>query len=203
MSFKELAGKETGFWTNSPGKDPKRAFRFQVEIGESGVLWYAKKAEKPQVSFTESTHNYLNHTYYWPARAEWNEVTITLVDPVDPDLASQMVDAIFGMGYVIPGGIAGPENFMTISKQRAVEQFGGGTPQTTDDVRIIQIDENGAPLETWTLKHAWIKEVTFGELDYGSEDLTEMTVKFRYDWAQFESPSTAGTAYWAPGVTPV
>ncbi len=45
------------------------------------------------------------------------------------------------------------------------------------------------PLETWTLKHAWIKEVTFGDLDYGSDELTEVVVKFRYDWAQFDSPA--------------
>ena len=44
-------------------------------------------------------------------------------------------------------------------------------------------------LEKWTLWHAWIKEVTFGDLDYGSEDLTEVTIKFRYDWAQFDSPT--------------
>ena len=43
----------------------------------------------------------------------------------------------------------------------------------------------GEELEKWTLKHAWIKEVTFGDLDYGSEDLTEVTIKFRYDWATF------------------
>jgi hypothetical protein len=167
-----------------------------VEIGLSGVLWYAKKAEKPQLSFTESTHNYLNHTYYWPARAEWNEVTITLVDPVDPDLAGNLVESIVAMGYQIPGGI-GDDQFKTISKKGATSQFGGGTDQTADDVRIIQIDEAGNPLETWTLRHAWIKEVTFGELDYGSEDLTEVTIKFRYDWAQFASGDSEPN--WMPG----
>ena len=56
-----------------------------------------------------------------------------------------------------------------------------------EDVIIIQIDELGNPLEKWILKHAWIKEVTFGELDYGSDDLTEVMVKFRYDWAEAET----------------
>ena len=26
-----------------------------------------------------------------------------------------------------------------------------------------------------------------GELDYGSEELTEIVIKFRYDWAEFMS----------------
>ena len=54
-------GGPTGtFWTQSPGRDPKRSFRFKVEFGQSGPLWYAKKADKPTLSFGESTHQYLN-----------------------------------------------------------------------------------------------------------------------------------------------
>tara|TARA_R110000824_G_scaffold36468_2_gene113386 strand:+ start:515 stop:1111 length:597 start_codon:yes stop_codon:yes gene_type:complete len=180
-------GGPTGtFWTQSPGRDPKRSFRFKVEFGQSGPLWYAKKADKPTLSFGESTHQYLNHTYYWPARAEWNEVTITLVDPVQPDLAGDLVSSLEAMGYFIPAGTTDTE-FQTPSKAKAVAELGGGTTGDSDDVRIIQIDEDGTAVETWTLKHAWIKEVTFGDLDYGSEDLTEVTIKFRYDWASFQS----------------
>ncbi len=193
----ENLGNANGFWTSAPNHDPKRGFRFKVELGTAGVLWYAKKADKPTLSFGETEHHYLNHKYYWPGKAEWNEVTITLVDPVQPDLAGDLVHALEGMGYVIPAG-TDDNQFSTISKASAVKSRGGltsgpGTDDPTDDVRIIQIDAEGAPLETWTLKHAWIKEVTFGDLDYSSEDLTEVTIKFRYDWATFDSGSPART----------
>ena len=141
------------FWTQSPNRDPKRGFRFKVEFGSSGVLWYAKKSDKPTLSFTEATHN---------------------------------------IGYIIPAGTA-DGNFTTPSKSKSVKEFGGGTAEDADDIRIIQIDEDGAELEKWTLKHAWIKEVTFGDLDYGSDELTEVVIKFRYDWAQFDSPARAGS----------
>ena len=180
------------FWTQSPNRDPKRGFRFKVEFGSSGVLWYAKKSDKPTLSFTEATHNYLNHTYYWPARAEWNEVSVTFVDPVEPDLSGDIVAALTNIGYIIPAGTA-DGNFTTPSKSKSVKEFGGGTAEDADDIRIIQIDEDGAELEKWTLKHAWIKEVTFGDLDYGSDELTEVVIKFRYDWAQFDSPARAGS----------
>ena len=77
------------FWTNTPTRDPKRGFRFRVLIPgiDPNFLWYAKKADKPTVSFGEASHSYLNHTYYWPGRAEWNEVSVTLVDPIEPALA--------------------------------------------------------------------------------------------------------------------
>ena len=175
------------FWTAAPGRDPKRSFRFRVEFGNSGALWYAKKADKPTVTFTESTHQYLNHTYYWPARTEWNEVSVTFVDPVEPDLAGDLVQSLINAGYQIPAGVNDPSQFASPSKAKAVADFGGGEGTDADDIRLIQIDEDGKDLETWTLKHAWIKEVTFGDLDYGSEDLTEVMVKFRYDWATFQS----------------
>jgi len=175
------------FWTNAPAQDPKRGFRFKVSIpgltdGASDPIWWAKKAEKPSVSFTEASHNYLNHTYYWPARAEWNEVSVTMVDPVDPDAASGLVLLVQAAGYDIPAGIANTEDFASMSKAGAIDALG--------TVLVEQINELGDVLESWTLNNAWIKEVTFGELDYGSDDLTELTIKFRYDWATFGAPGT-------------
>ena len=49
------------------------------------------------------------------------------------------------------------------------------------------IDEEGNELESWTLKHAWIKSVDFSDLDYSSDEMSEVTVNFRYDWAQYET----------------
>ena len=172
-------GSNGTFWTQSPARDPKRAYRFRVQFGNSGNLWYAKSATKPSISITESSHQYLNHTYYWPAKTEWNEVDITLGDPVEPDLSGDLISTIQEAGFRIPGGVTNNTDFSTPSKRGFVD--------ATGIIVIEQIDEEGNSLEKWTLWHAWVKEVTFGDLDYGSEDLTEVTVKFRYDWAQFDS----------------
>ena len=53
-------GSNGTFWTQSPARDPKRAYRFRVQFGDSGNLWYAKSATKPSISITESSHQYLN-----------------------------------------------------------------------------------------------------------------------------------------------
>ena len=153
--------------------------RFRVMFGSSGYLWYAKKVTKPTFTMTESSHQYLNHTYYWPAKTEWNEVDVTLVDPVEPDLAGDLIATIQEAGFVIPAGANNDTDFSTPSKKGFVD--------ATGTVIFEQIDSDGAVLEKWTLNNAWIKELTFGDLDYGSEDLTEVTVKFRYDWATFSS----------------
>jgi len=175
------------FWTATPSQDPKRGFRFRVQIrglGE-GFVWYAKKSEKPQVSFTEASHNYLNHTYYWPARAEWNTVSVTFVDPVNPDLAGNMVRLLDVAGYKIPET---SNDMMSMSKAKGVSTLG--------EVLIEQINEDAKMLERWILHNAWVQEVTFGELDYGNDELTEMTMKFRYDWA---SLSAGGGATYLSG----
>jgi len=180
------------FWTNSGVKDPKRNFRFRVSFAGAeenpvmggGVMWFAKTATKPEVSFTESTHSYLNHTYYWPARTEWNEVTITFVDPVDPDVAGSLAQLVERAGYVIPAGINGPNDFQTVAKADSVAALG--------QVLIEQIDEAGAVLEKWTLNNGWVKSLTFGDLDYSNEDLTEVSMTVRYDWASLETPQTSG-----------
>lgn len=169
-----------GFWTTSAARDPKRGFRFRVTFDTlanlQGVAWYAKKATKPSISFSEASHNYLNHTYYWPARTEWNEVDITFVDPVEPDLCDGFTTLIEAVGYTIPrAGSFDNSDFASVSKAASVANLG--------NIRIEQIDEDGMSLEEWTLNNGWVKELTFGDLDYSSDELTEVSMKIRYDWA--------------------
>jgi len=188
-----MAATSNGFWTTSVAKDPKRGFRFRIRFdggdsGLSGVLWYAKKADKPQISFTEASHNYLNHTYYWPARTEWNEVSVTFVDPVEPDVCGSLTQLVTAAGYKIPAGGAFPDaDFASVSKAKSVGALG--------DVAIEHIDEDGIALETWTLNNGWVKELTFGDLDYGSDDLTEVTMKIRYDWASVDVRGFGGKIF--------
>ena len=189
------------FWTNAPSRDPKRAFRFRVRIPgiDDSYLWYAKKADKPTLSFGEASHSYLNHTYYWPGRAEWNEVSVTLVDPIDPALAGSMAAIVEAAGYRIPKNA---NEQQTMSKASSIGPVG--------TVEIEQLDEDGKAIETWILNNAWIKELTWGELDYSSDDLTECTIKFRYDWARLQaenssptSPGPSGDSFFAgPGGGP-
>jgi len=166
------------FWTNAPTRDPKRGFRFRVQIPgiSAGYLWFAKKADKPEITVKSTQHKYLGHTFNFPGSVEWNSVSITFVDPVEPDLAGTLGDLLSTIGYELPKDSNG---FITISKSKAVGSLG--------DVIIEQIDEDGRTLEQWTLNNAFINKVGYGALDYNSEDLTELVVSFTYDWASYSS----------------
>ena len=177
------------FWSenyaeNAEKKDPKRNFRFIVEFGGvnatpgGAVAWYAKTAQKPSFAISNAEHKYLNHTFYYPAGVTWNPITITMVDPVDPDMTATFSDIIVQGGYSPPTDVT---SLGTISKARASNALG--------TITVTQIDSAGAPIETWTLWNPFIEDIKYGDtLDYGSPDLTEISVTLRYDWARVETP---------------
>jgi hypothetical protein len=191
------------FWgadhgTSTQIKDPKRKFRFMVQMtgfgdtavdnttngGNSGEIWFAKSANKPSFTINAAEHKYLNHTFYYPGAVTWNEVTVTMVDPQDPDVAGTLSELVEKMGYIVPDNL---NDRSTISKWSAASNIG--------KVYITQLDAEGRELEKWTLYNAFITEVTYGDLAYGDDELTEMTVKFKYDWSKLTvSQNTTGAS---------
>ena len=168
------------FWAN-PQTDPKRKYRFQVQLagntaaGLSTPIWFAKTVDKPEITVNTGEVNYMSHKFYFPGTVEWNEINLVLVDPVSPDAAAETLKMLKAMGYLGPNSAApNVDKIRTISKQFAFE------------VTITQIDADGTPRETWTLKSAIITKLGFGDLDYSSEDLSEISMTFRYDWAECE-----------------
>jgi hypothetical protein len=169
------------FWTEvtSETNDPKRQFRFTLQVPGlvENYVWFVKKTNKPSLTISETPHKYLNHTFYYPGKVEWNTVTVTLVDPVSPDAAAGVSKLLEAGGYKVPTDSSA---LSTISKAGSVVALG--------DVIIDQIDASGTrSLETWTLKNAWIKDIKYGELDYDGDDHTVIDVEFRYDWAVLET----------------
>lgn len=187
-----------GFWTKSGadlGRDPKRGFRFTVQIGNikdnGGVMWYAKTVDKPSFEISNTEHNYLNHKFNFPGRTTWSPVTVKLVDPTNPDMAATFTDIITAAGYHPP-----TDTGDTTSMQKALANAALGT------VVITQIDSDGNSLEKWTLWNSWISKVAYGSLDYSSDDLTEMEVVITYDWATLETGTDAGSDYAEPSDAP-
>ena len=199
------------FWTTaqtSATKDPKRKFRFTVTCTEmGGVMWWAKTAAKPSFAIAATEHKYLNHTFYYPGSVTWNDVAITMVDPGDgtvaatggggdapQDVAAALSTFIEKAGYTIPTNMNEGDGLNTMTKGKAVGALGA--------VIVRQIDGSGKSVEEWTLHNAWITDLKFGDLEYGSDDITELSMTLKYDWATLVTPSgtnfTSGQAYTAP-----
>jgi len=196
------------FW-NEAALEPKRKFKFLVRFGaasEGLPSFIAKKCDKPSFDVSETPHDFLGHKFYYPGRVTWKEVTATVIDPAgsggagDEDLSTvtapstDVTDAVYKLllragyqsptaaGAAITGAGAG-STLRTMAKGTATRQF--------DQIQIIQIDANGDALETWTLNNAWVKSVNFGNLDYSSDDINDITFTFRYDWADVAITQTS------------
>ena len=172
-----------GFWSQA-NIEPKRGYRWVAYIG--GIEeWTVKKFSKPSVSITESPLKFLNHTFYYPGRAEWSETSFTLVDPANPDSAAIMMGKLQRSGYATPDSI---ENaYSTISKDKAV-RLGMGNVVIKQLGAEAESESNPNVIETWTFWNPWVKDLKFGELDYESDDMVNIEVTLRYDYA-----------VWAPG----
>ena len=166
------------FWTTeslATTKDPKRGFRFRIQfngMADGPVVWFAKKVTKPNFTITESKHAFLNHSFYYPGRVEWQEISLTLVDPVSIDAVGQTNAIIQASGYVIPGTA---DDLRSMSKGKAATAI--------NPITIVQVDANGQDIEEWTLVNPFIKSAKYGELSYEDDNLTEIEIGLRYDYA--------------------
>ena len=174
------------FWTDMQGQDPKRQYRWVMRIA-SIPAYVIKKVSKPSFTVTEVEHKYLNHTYYYPGRVTWNSVTLTLADPVNPDVANTLSNIVKNSGYT---PALDENDVSTISKQDAVNSLG-------NQIEIVQLDAEGNAVETWKLINPWIKDVKYGELDYEGDEMTDIELELRYDWATLETAN--GPALDTPG----
>jgi len=179
------------FWSENFGqdptlKDPKRKFRFTVEFqginaAQGGaLLWYAKTCDKPKFEISSTEHKYLNHTFYYPGSVTWQEISVAMVDPVDPDMTATFSDMVVQSGYSPP---TDANALGSISKAKAAAALG--------TVTITQIDSDGNPLEVWTLWNAFLTKMETESLEYGSDELSTTTVGLKYDWARVETANNS------------
>tara|TARA_B100000287_G_C20671460_1_gene793525 strand:+ start:2500 stop:3189 length:690 start_codon:yes stop_codon:yes gene_type:complete len=187
------------FWSDKI-VEPKRKFRWLLSI--NGIpYWTIKKVNRPTYEVAEAEHKFINHTFYFPGRVTYNTVSFTIVDTSSPDAAETLKQMLYGAGYALPKD----ENVstQTITKHGGVtalgdvniELIGGGgkdsqTPDRTADFGAstgnygVGYNDEGTVLEKWKLHNAWIKKIEFSELDYDGDDLAEITVELRYDYAE-------------------
>ena len=158
---------------------------------ENGATWYAKAVQKPSIKVEEADHTFLNHKFYYPGRTSWEPVDITLVDPVSPDAAANTAAIIRASGYTPPKDV---NDVTTMSKAASVKALNG--------VVIKQIDSVGETLEKWTLWNAFLTGVTYGDLTYDEDGLTEIKMTVRFDWAVLETLNESKTGQTTPAGAP-
>ena len=166
------------FWADST-LEPKRQHRFLFFASNSAIpTFVVKSVNKPGFTVGETSHNFYGHYFYYPGQLQWDSLSVTLVDPVDPDTSERVLTMLRRSGYAIPDAPLQSGALRSISKAEAVDALG---PQ----IRIEQRGANDQLLETWRFYNPWIKGAKFGTLAYDSDAMLDISLDIRYDFADF------------------
>ena len=171
------------FWTQ-PDASPTRQFRFKVTNGTN--WWWVSSCSKPSYEISTEEYKLINHKYKYPGVATWNDVTLTIVDI--GKTVKGFYEALFSggwnpknLGFVLDG-----MDKSNMSNTIKTMQAGNAVSQNAGDLQILQLDDGGSAIETWTLVNPFIKSTNFGQLDYTSDELVKLEIVISYDYATLE-----------------
>jgi hypothetical protein len=175
------------FWSDLGGLDPKRQFKFKVTFNllTSDAQFLAQYAKRPQFTISDGTVvDFLDKKFHYPGKVTWDTVDIRFVDAVgaNTNVSAATYNYLGRAGWISPANTGGQNpDFGTISKANSIIGTGG-------NVGIDVLDSQGAVVDGWVLKNAFITKVALNDLDYAQEGILTATYTFRYDWAEYSTP---------------
>jgi len=201
------------FWTQTtPGtRDPKRDFRFLLQVPGVAEPWAVKSAAKPNWTVGETPHNFINHKFKFPGRITWSDVQVVLVDPIEPyDTTLGVMQWLKTAGYRIPTTGTANEPY-SLAKSKAVfnnpeHRFGapnGQGPASGGNFVLKQIDAEGNSVDEWTLFNAWIKGFSVSQSNYESDNMQQITLTIAYDYANYEHKLKQVNTAWKEEGVPI
>ncbi len=146
--------------------EPKRQFRWIVEI-DGLDAFTARTFARPQKQFEPVTLDYINQKRYIAGKGEWQPLELTMYDPIAPT-AAQKVTQWLRLVHDDPTGRMG---YAEMYKK---------------NFSLKMLDGLGTVVEKWNIIGAWPMSVNFGELDYGNNEPTMITVSIRMDECRLE-----------------
>ena len=172
------------FWTENT-TEPKRNFRWRVSMSnlgglgvDSAAVWWAKTVDTPSYNVTDVTHSFFDNEFKFPGRVQWQDVSMTLVDPISPNAVQLTNQIILNSGYSIKGAAEFGANPTSITK--------AGANAAVGSVVIDIFSGTGDVVESWTMYNPFIISVKFSQLDYSNDDMRTIDLTWKYDWAGCE-----------------
>ena len=146
--------------------EPKLKNRFIMDI-DCIPAYTIKTAQRPQITFEEVTLEHMNITRYVKGKGRWQQLQITLYDPIVPSAASAVIEWI----RLHHESATGRDGYSDFYKK---------------NINFQVLGPVGDIIEKWTLNGAFIADASFGDMDFASSDPIEITLTLRYDYAILE-----------------
>jgi hypothetical protein len=151
------------FYTNF---EPKMKNRYVMEI--DGIPSYmVKAAARPSITFEPVVLDHINIKRKLQGKGEWQDITVTLYDPIVPSGAQAVMEWV-RLGHE---SITGRRGYADFYKK---------------DIDFYMLGPVGDKIEQWTLKGAFIQQANFGELDFSSNEVATIELTLSYDYAILE-----------------
>lgn len=146
--------------------EPKRKNRFILRFpSDLGIQeWAVKSASRPKLSQGATEIPFLNTSDWVLGRYVWQDMNVTLRDPIGPSTMEAVMEWI----RLHSESVTGRQGYAIGYKR---------------DLILEMLDPAGNSIEKWIIKHAFITDMDGGELDYGQEDLAEISLTLKYTYA--------------------
>jgi len=146
--------------------EPKLGNRFIMEI--NGIESYIiKTASRPTFTSEIVELDHINVKRKIKGKSTWDDISITLYDPIVPSGAQQVMEWIRSSHE----SLTGRDGYAAFYKK---------------DINFFLLGPVGDKVEQWTLKGAFITSANFGELDWASNDPLSIELTLTYDYAILE-----------------
>jgi hypothetical protein len=151
------------FYTNF---EPKMKNRYVMEI-DTIPSYLVKAANRPTIQFETVTLDHINVKRKLKGKGEWQDITITLYDPIVPSGAQAVMEWI-RLGHE---SITGRDGYADFYKK---------------DIDFYLLGPVGDKIEQWKLKGAFISQANFGDLSFDSNEVATIELTLSYDYAILE-----------------
>ena len=140
--------------------EPKRINRFFAEFAdELGIeVWKVQKFKRPSMKINTVPIKYMNETNYVSGFYTWDTMAITFLDPIGPSTSQQLMEWVRLHAESLTGRM-------------------GYKAGSAKNILLKAVDPTGVEVEKWFLEQCIITSIDFGENDYGSDELTNITLE--------------------------
>ena len=143
--------------------EPKTQNRFLMSI--DGIpSFIVRKFDRPSITFGDITLEHINIKRKIKGKANWNDVTAELYDPVTPSGAQAVMEWI----RLSHESVTGRDGYSDFYKK---------------DIRFNALGPVGDIVEEWILKGAYCSQANFGEFDWSSDTPANISITIRMDYA--------------------
>jgi hypothetical protein len=146
--------------------EPLRKNRFLIRFpSDLGIQeWWVSNAGRPTITNNATEIPFINTSTWVVGRYTWEEISITLRDPIGPSASQAVMEWV----RLESESVTGRQGYAVSYKR---------------DLVLEMLDPTGVCVQKWVLKNSFLTVVDHGNLDYGDDEIADITATCRMDYA--------------------